>query len=122
MPLSQRRAGLQETAMSRVGMLRRTLVVATLAVLAGVIGAATAGAQGATIDVSPPAVAAGGSVTVSGLVPTTGDNSCPEADVATLTSDAALFAPDGFGPDLARDAAGAFQLTYVVDPATVAGV
>ena len=108
--------------MAHARTLRRTLLAVQIAVLFGALGATAVRAQGATIDISPATVAAGGTVTVTGVVPTTGDASCPPEDVATLTSDAALFPPDGFGPELTRDGNGSFQLTYVVDPTTGAGV
>jgi hypothetical protein len=70
---------------------------------------------GASVTVSPSSTPAGGTVRFSGVVPT----GC-EGDV-TLTSTAALFAPDGFGPQAPRDAMGAFQVNFQVPGSTPPG-
>ena len=73
------------------------------------------------ISVSPSTVRAGGTVVFSGTVPTSGQSSCPAGGTVTLTSVAGLFPPDGFGPQLARNATGAFQTSYVVPTSTAPG-
>lgn len=80
-----------------------------------------ASAQSAHIGVAPTTVAAGGQVSVSGTIPTSGPTSCVVPDAAILTSTAALFPPDGFGPQLPRDANGVFQTTYTVPTSTAPG-
>ncbi|MCU1343932.1 MAG: hypothetical protein JWL70_198 [Acidimicrobiia bacterium] len=71
-----------------------------------------------SIEVAPASVAPGGTITISGNVPLDG---CPAGDAAQLTSTAALFAPDGFGPSLQRDSAGSFHTTYTVTAPTGPG-
>jgi len=73
------------------------------------------------ITVSPTSAQSGESVTISGVVPPTGSRSCPSADAAQLTSTAALFPPDGFGPQVSRDARGKFQTNYTIPTATAPG-
>lgn len=67
----------------------------------------------------PARVRAGHTVVISGTVPTTGPKACPATETPILTS--ALFPPDGFGPPLARDAAGNFRIKYTVPAATSIG-
>jgi len=74
-----------------------------------------------SITVSPSTVAQGGTVTISGNVPVTGDRSCLSGDLVRLTSTADLFAPDGFGPEVPRDANGNFETTYTVLTGTPPG-
>jgi hypothetical protein len=82
---------------------------------------ASAPAQtGASVTVSPASTPAGGTVMFSGVVPASGTPSCAPGD-ATLTSDAALFPPDGFGPQAPRDATGAFQVDFQVPASTAPG-
>jgi hypothetical protein len=59
-------------------------------------------------------------VSFSGVVPTSGTPSCSPGPV-TLTSVAALFPPDGFGPQATRSASGAFQVNFHVGAATPPG-
>jgi hypothetical protein len=73
----------------------------------------------ASLTATPSPVSAGGSITFSGNVPNTGTASCAPGDAATLTSTAAFFPPDGFGPMAPRDASGNFQITYAVPSSTV---
>ena len=42
-------------------------------------------------------------------------------DSATVTSEAALFPPDGFGPSAPRDSSGQFALDYTVPTSTAPG-
>lgn len=104
--------------------LRRAGVVIALAGMSGVIApvlsSVPASSAGASISVSPSSTPAGGTVSFSGVVPTSGTPSCEPGD-ATLTSDAALFPPDGFGPQAPRDASGAFQVNFHVPATTPAG-
>jgi hypothetical protein len=96
---------------------------AGLALAVGVVGAAAApvAAAGSTISVSPSSVTAGGTVTVSGSIPTTGTGSCAASDGATLTSTEALFPQGGFGPTASRSSTGSFSVTYTVPASTPAG-
>jgi hypothetical protein len=71
-----------------------------------------------SISVSPTTVPAGGVVHISGSVST---QACSASDAATLTSDSALFPPDGFGPSATRDAQGAFAVDYTIPDSTPAG-
>jgi hypothetical protein len=98
---------------------------AALALAVGIVAfapmLASAPAQAAaSVTVSPSSTPAGGTVKFSGVVPTSGTPSCAPGD-ATLTSDAALFAPDGFGPPAPRDAMGAFQVNFQVPASTPPG-
>jgi hypothetical protein len=81
---------------------------------AAVLLAAPAYAKGASISVSPSSVPAGGTVHISGSIPT---NNCPAAEGATVTGESGLFPPDGFGPTATRDSSGEFAIDYAV-PAT----
>ncbi len=74
-----------------------------------------------SVSVSPSTVLAGGTVVITGAIPTTGDQSCLQDDVAIITSTGALFPPDGFGPQASRDASGAFHIDYTVPTSTPAG-
>ncbi len=74
-----------------------------------------------SITVAPPSAQPGNGVTISGVVPTSGAVFCPAGDAAVLTATAALFPPDGFGPQVARDAAGKFQVAYKIPATTAAG-
>jgi hypothetical protein len=98
----------------------RTVVAAALAVGALWLQAPRGGAA-AAITVSPATAAAGASVTVSGNVPATGTASCSAGAAAQLTSTAALFPPDGFGPQAPRDAAGDFRVDYTIPTGTAPG-
>jgi hypothetical protein len=86
-------------------------------VLAGGSAYADQNANG-SIEVSPSTAAAGSVVHISGSVSTIG---CPKEDSAIVVGDAALFAPDGFGPEAARDSQGALALDYTVPDSTPAG-
>ncbi|MDQ6945142.1 MAG: hypothetical protein M3256_02475 [Actinomycetota bacterium] len=77
-----------------------------------------ASSAAARITVSPASVKPGDAVTISGVIPTTGTMSCLAGDAVRLTSTSALFPPDGFGPNLPRDASGAFHTSYTVSSAT----
>jgi hypothetical protein len=79
---------------------------------------APAPAQQPSITVSPSTAAPGATVTFSGNIPAAGD--CPPGS-AGLTSTAALFPPDGFGPPAPSDADGNFQVTYTIPAATAPG-
>jgi hypothetical protein len=72
----------------------------------------------ATIAVNPASAAPGDAVTITGHVPT---SSCPSSSTAQLTSTAALFPPDGFGPQTPRDSTGTFSISYSVPTSTTAG-
>jgi alpha-L-fucosidase len=103
----------------------RTARVAAMAATGGfclgaLLWAAPALAAG-SIAVSPSTVPAGGTVTISGSVPTTGSASCAPGDAAMITSVAALFPPDGFGPQAARDTQGGFSVSYTVPASTPPG-
>jgi hypothetical protein len=110
------------TAQRRV-VTRASCVVAALAMALIALGGAAVpvGAAGSTITVSPSTVPAGGTVTISGSVPTTGTGSCAPSDGATLTSTEALFPNGGFGPTVPRTSSGSFSTTYVVPASTPAG-
>jgi hypothetical protein len=74
-----------------------------------------------SIAVSPASVQPGGGVTISGVVPVAGTVFCPSGTATQLTSNAALFPPDGLGPKITRDAAGNFRTTYTVPGTTALG-
>jgi hypothetical protein len=99
--------------------MRRLLGFALLggAVALALIGPATA-AQNASISVSPSAVPPGGVVHISGSISV---QDCPASDAATVTGNAALFPPDGFGPDAPRNSQGDFAVDYTVPVTTPAG-
>jgi LPXTG-motif cell wall-anchored protein len=79
-----------------------------------------AGAQ-PNISVSPASASQGSTVTISGNVPVSGSPSCPAGDAVQLTSSADLFSPDGFGPQVTRDASGNFQMQFAIPAATPPG-
>lgn len=72
-----------------------------------------------SIAVSPTSSPRGATITISGVVPTTGAAFCPTTDTAELTSP--LFPTDGIGPQLARSSAGNFTTTYTIPSTTAAG-
>jgi hypothetical protein len=92
-------------------------VIVALA-LAAVLAAAPAYGANASISVSPSTVSPGGSVHISGSIPV---KKCPASDSATVTSEASLFPPDGFGPSATRDSNGQFALDYSVPTSTAPG-
>jgi hypothetical protein len=99
--------------------MRKFLIGATVVMSAVlVLTAAPAYAKSASITVSPTTVSAGGTVHISGSIPV---NKCPASDGATVTGEAALFPPDGFGPTATRDAHGNFAVDYTVPTSTPAG-
>ena len=99
--------------------MRRLVIGVAVALLVAAVSAATpAYGANASISVSPSVVSAGGTVHISGSVPV---NECPASDSATVTSEAALFPPDGFGPSAARDSNGQFELDYTVPTSTAPG-
>jgi hypothetical protein len=100
---------------------RASLVSAAGALGLGALLWAAPAAAASSVAVSPASVPAGGSVVISGSIPTTGSASCAQSDAAIITATAALFPPDGFGPQAARNASGAFSVTYTVPPSTPAG-
>ena len=73
------------------------------------------------ITVSPTSAHPGDAIAISGLVPTTGTAACPSGDAVALTSTAALFPPDGTGPQGTRDATGNFGITYKIPASTPPG-
>ena len=99
-------------------MRRFVLGIAVALSMAAVAAAAPAYGANASISVSPSTVPAGGTVHISGSIPV---KKCPASDSATVTSEAALFPPDGFGPSAARDANGQFALDYAVPTSTPPG-
>jgi hypothetical protein len=104
--------------------IRRAGVVIALAVTVGAVAPAllpgSAFPAGSSISVSPASIPAGGTVSVSGVVPTSGTPSCAPGP-ATLTDSAALFPPDGFGPQAARNASGQFHVTFHVSASAPPG-
>lgn len=98
--------------------MRRFLIVATAVFCIAVLGSAPAYGASASISVSPSAAPAGSTVHISGSIPV---KKCPASDGATITSDAALFPPDGFGPTATRDSQGAFAVDYTVPASTPPG-
>jgi hypothetical protein len=98
---------------------RRFLIGVAVATSAAMLIAASAySAEKGSISVTPTSVPAGGTVHVSGSIPV---KRCPASDGATVTGEAALFPPDGFGPTTARDPNGDFALDYTVPTSTPAG-
>jgi hypothetical protein len=85
--------------------------------LAALAGPAFAAKNG-SINVSPTTVPPGGVVHISGSVPV---KNCPASDAATITATAALFPPDGFGPNADRDSNGDFAVDYTVPVSTPPG-
>jgi hypothetical protein len=74
-----------------------------------------------SITVSPASAAPGASITVSGVLPTSGAVFCPPGDATELTSTAALFPPNGLGPQVPRDTSGNFRANYTIPATTTAG-
>jgi hypothetical protein len=103
-----------------VNRLFRATVLTATALVAMILGASAQASQNAngSITVSPSAVSPGGTVHISGSVSIQG---CPQSDAVTLTSTSALFPPDGFGPDVNRDANGRFATDYTVPTSTPTG-
>ncbi len=99
-------------------MRRFVIGVAVALAVTAVSAAAPAYGASASISVSPSTVPAGGTVHISGSIPV---KKCPASDSATVTSDAALFPPDGFGPSATRDSNGEFALDYTVPASTPPG-
>jgi len=97
---------------------RTGFAIALLAGLFTVSVATPASAQAASVEVSPSSVAAGGTVQISGTLSGDAAASCSEG--VTLTSDAALFPPDGFGPQVSVAANGRFETDYTVPESTTA--
>ncbi len=82
----------------------------------------TAGAHvKAAITLSPASAAPGAVVTISGVIPTAGTVICPAGDATQLASSAALFPPNGAGPQVPRDTGGNFHVTYTIPAATAPG-
>ena len=99
--------------------MRRFVIGVTVALsVAAMSAAAPAYGANASISVSPSTVPPGGTVHISGSIPV---KKCPASDSATVTSEAALFPPDGFGPSAPRDANGQFALDYTVPLSTPPG-
>jgi hypothetical protein len=99
--------------------MRRFVIHATVAAFAtAMVFAAPAYTANGTIGVTPSTVLEGGTVHISGKIPV---KKCPASDGATVTSTAALFPPDGFGPTATRDSQGAFAVDYTVPTSTPAG-
>ena len=67
------------------------------------------------ISVVPASAAPGDTVTIAGIVGTSG---CPADDAAQLTSTDVLFPPDGFGPAAPREASGKFSIQYAIPAST----
>ena len=111
--------------MRGLNYVRRAGVVVVLAVMGGAVAPAllpgSAFSAGSSITVSPATIPAGGTVSFSGVVPTSGTPSCAPGP-ATLTDSAALFSPDGFGPQAARNASGQFHVTFHVPASTPPGI
>jgi hypothetical protein len=103
--------------MAMGGLAVAAMATIAVVVLAGGPAFANQNANG-SISVSPPVVASGGTVHVSGSVSVQG---CPQSDSAIVTGIDALFPPDGFGPSVDRDADGAFATDYTVPASTPSG-
>jgi len=88
--------------------------------IASLLSTGSAVAQ-SSVTVAPSSATVGGTVAISGRVPVSGTASCPADDAAQLTSTADLFPPDGFGPQVSRDASGAFHVSYTVPATTPVG-
>lgn len=104
-----------------LGHLGRIAATAVVMCTAGVVVAAAPAAAAAIISVTPSTTASGGTLVISGSIPTTGAQSCAAGDAATITSLAALFPPDGFGPQTPRGASGDFRVSYTIPSSTPAG-
>ena len=102
--------------------MRALMLAGAVSLIAAVWMAAPIDAANATLTVAPASGPAGGVVTFSGSLATTGTPSCAAGDPVTLTSTAAFFPGDGFGPSATRaGATGAFSVTYHVPSTTPAG-
>ncbi|WP_412734673.1 hypothetical protein [Krasilnikovia sp. MM14-A1259] len=75
----------------------------------------------AEVSVHPDTIHPGGHVVITGVVPAGGPQSCPAGNAAVPTSTAALFPPDGFGPEAPRNHSGHFSIAYVVPASTPPG-
>jgi hypothetical protein len=73
-----------------------------------------------SIAVYPSTVRSGDSVIISGMVPLSGEVSCPSD--ATLIVTGELFPPEGFGPHPSRNAKGVFRFSYTVPTSTPPGL
>ena len=100
------------------GVMRRFLIGAAVVTSAAMLAAPAYSAKKASISVSPTSVPAGSTVHISGSIPVKG---CPASDGATVTAEAVLFPPDGFGPTAEREPNGDFALDYTVPTSTPAG-
>jgi len=100
--------------------MRRFLLGAAAAASATalVVAAPAYAAKKASISLSPTTVSAGGTVHISGSIPVKG---CPAPDGATITGEASLFPPDGFGPTATRESNGDFAIDYTVPASTSPG-
>jgi hypothetical protein len=102
--------------------MRRFLALAVAitgaAVALGAFAGPAVAVTNGSISVSPSTVPPGGVVHISGSVSV---QSCPSSDAATITGEAALFPPDGFGPNAARDSQGDFAVNYTVPVSTPPG-
>lgn len=116
-----RRGGILMGVPYGLGRLGRLVAAAVVVSATGIGLAASPAAAAAAISVTPSTAAPGGTVTISGSIPTTGTPSCAPGDSVTVTSLAALFPPDGFGPQAPRGASGSFQLSYTIPSSTPAG-
>jgi type 1 fimbria pilin len=103
--------------------MRRIVQILVVAAI-GVAMVATGGVADAkanpngSITVSPSTISPGGTVHISGSVSIQG---CPQSDDATIADSSALFPPDGFGPNVARNSNGDFATDYVVPTSTPPG-
>jgi hypothetical protein len=97
--------------------MRRLFIAAAMVALVFAGGSAYA-AQNGSISVSPSAVQPGGTVQITGSIPT---KLCPASDSAIPVATADLFPPDGFGPEATRNSKGAFDISYTVPTSTPAG-
>ena len=93
-------------------------VVVTLALMGLAIPAYANSNANGSISVSPSSVSAGSAVRISGAVH---NKVCPRGDMVTITSDSTLMPPDGFGPQVHRQADGSFATTYTVPTSTPSG-
>jgi hypothetical protein len=96
----------------------RRLFVGAMVVGLVLAGGSAYAAQNGSISVSPSAVQPGGTVQISGSIPT---KLCPASDSAIPVATADLFPPDGFGPEAARNSKGAFAVSYTVPTSTPGG-
>lgn len=75
----------------------------------------------AAIAVTPATAPVKTVVTISGVIPTAGNASCPAGVATQLVSSAALFPPSGAGPQAPRNSDGSFKVTYTVPASTAPG-